>query len=246
MSDQDIISVAINSPVYHYEWEGRGRAHAGYIKGMALTYARVYSKFKTEDKFTLEMAKANTHDASKDALAWYAGIFDVMKMDNSKPGIDTLRHTWTLLLGLGMRESSGEYCTGRDRTADNVTSSTAEAGLFQVSWNSHSANILLPELMDSYKRSPSGLVSVFKEGVTCGSGDWENYGSGPGVVFQGLCKNDPAFAAEYAAVLLRNLRAHWGPINQRAAEVRHDVDIMYQNIQKIVDDGNQNTTPLSS
>jgi len=40
-------------------------------------------------------------------------------------------------MGLGMRESSGRYCEGRDRNANNVTSDTAEAGLFQMSWDIH-------------------------------------------------------------------------------------------------------------
>ena len=41
-------------------------------------------------------------------------------------------------LGLGMRESSGQYCCGRDTSEDNTTADTAEAGLFQMSWNAMS------------------------------------------------------------------------------------------------------------
>jgi hypothetical protein len=43
------------------------------------------------------------------------------------------------MLGHGMRESSGRHCEGRDLSADNVQSDTAEAGLFQTSYNAHSA-----------------------------------------------------------------------------------------------------------
>jgi hypothetical protein len=52
-------------------------------------------------------------------------------MDNSADGVDTLRHLFALQLGLGMRESSGQYCCGRDMSADNVSAETCEAGLFQ-------------------------------------------------------------------------------------------------------------------
>jgi len=37
-----------------------------------------------------------------------------------------------------MRESSGQYCCGRDTSEDNTTADTAEAGLFQMSWNAMS------------------------------------------------------------------------------------------------------------
>lgn len=40
-------------------------------------------------------------------------------------GTDTLRQLFVLLIGLGMRESSGQYCEGRDRSASNVTAEAA-------------------------------------------------------------------------------------------------------------------------
>ena len=46
-----------------------------------------------------------------------------------------LRRLFVLLMGLGMRESSGQYCEGRDRSAHNTSADTAEAGLFQVSFD---------------------------------------------------------------------------------------------------------------
>jgi len=64
-------------------------------------------------------------------------------MDNSRGGVDVLRHLFVLLTGLGMRESSGHYGEGRDASATNTSAYTAEAGLFQVSYNSHHASLLL-------------------------------------------------------------------------------------------------------
>jgi hypothetical protein len=73
------------------------------------------------------------------------------------------------------------------------------------------------------------------EGVECTPHDLENYGSGDGVQFQKLAKACPAVAVEFAAVGLRNIRKHWGPINQRAAEVRSECDVMLQKVEEEVD-----------
>jgi hypothetical protein len=145
--------------------------------------------------------------------------------------VDTLRHLFVLLIGLGMRESSGRYCEGRDRAADNTTADTAEAGLFQTSYNASLESPLLPKLFAHYAANPDGFVSVFKEGVRCTAANLENYGSGPGAEFQRLSKACPAFAAEFAAVGLRVDRSHWGPVNRREAEIRPECDAMLQEVQ---------------
>ena len=58
-------------------------------------------------------------------------------MDNDAAGVDTVRHLFVLLIGLGMRESSGKYCEGRDKSASNRSAETAEAGLFQLTMHPH-------------------------------------------------------------------------------------------------------------
>jgi hypothetical protein len=63
----------------------------------------------------------------------------------------------------------------------------------------------------------------------------KNFGSGPGAEFQRLSKASPAFAAEFAAVTLRNLRKHYGPINTRAAKIKPDCDAMLLQVQAAVD-----------
>jgi hypothetical protein len=235
---EKILQIADNSAIARYRWLNRGVAPKGYIKGMALVYAKVYCKLKAGDPFVKEMAKANTGNTDKDALAHYAEKFRDAGMNNSVAGVDTLRHLFILLIGLGMRESSGKYCEGRDKSANNVTAETAEAGLFQTSYNARSASPLLPQLFEQYLANPSGFVEIFKEGVTCPSQDWENYGEGKGKEFQRLSKACPAFAVEFAAIGLRNLRKHWGPINHLKAEIRPEADAMLQEVQEIVDQFN--------
>ena len=125
-------------------------APIGYVKGIALVFARAYCRLKGGDRFAVEMAKAATGEDG-DALSWYRNEFNALNMDNSVAGPDTLRHLFALMTGLGMRESSGNYCTGTD---DNYTADTAEAGLFQTSHNARSGSQLLPDLFALYKANP--------------------------------------------------------------------------------------------
>jgi hypothetical protein len=235
---QKITNIAANSAIARYSWTKRGVAPAGYIKGMALVYARVYCKWKDGDAAAREMAKADTGNSAVDALAQYAGEFKAAGMANNVAGADTLRHLFVLLTGLGMRESGGNHCAGRDQGASNTTAETAEAGLFQTSYNARNASPLMSQLFQQYRTNPSGFLDVFKEGARCTNDDLKNYGSGDGQEFQRLSKECPAFAAEFTAVGLRNARTHWGPINLKTAEIRADCDTMLKQVQDLVDASN--------
>ena len=202
---------------------------------MSVVYARLYCKLKAGDPAAIDMAKPDTGNPDRDALTWYAALFSDVGMDNHTAGVDTLRHLFVLLIGLGMRESSGRHCEGRDRSASNVTADTAEAGLFQSSFNASHANGLLPQLFQHYLTHPSGFVEIFKEGVACRPSDLENFGTGDGREFQRLSKECPAFAAEFAAVGLRHFRKHWGPINRKEAQLVPECDAMFRRVQEIVD-----------
>jgi hypothetical protein len=230
-----ICHLAAASDLAFYKWKNRGRAPLGYIKGMAVVFGLVYAKLKTSDPAATAMAAASISKNSADALSWYQARFTAAGMSNASPGSDTLRHLFVLLIGLGMRESSGRYCAGRDTSEENTSADTAEAGLFQMSWNAHAASPLIEQLFSDYSSNPDGFLSIFQEGVSCTHGDYANYGDGDGAAFQQLCKSCPAFAAEAAAVGLRVLRSHWGPINSRAAELRAEADALLQQTQSIVD-----------
>lgn len=233
----DIQSIANTSWIADYDWKDRGSAPVGYTQGMALAFAQTCKKLKAGHPAAIEMAKANTHNDDKDALSWYASDFAKLGMSNESAGIDTLRHLYALMLGSGMRESSGMYCCGRDQSAENYDSTTCEAGAFQTSYNASGASD--PEfdnLQDEYAAGASpGYVEAFSEGVTCSSSDWECYGSGRGEKFQELCKNAPAFAAETHALTLRNLRQHYGPINRKETELKREADEMFKAVQDYMD-----------
>jgi peptidoglycan hydrolase-like protein with peptidoglycan-binding domain len=238
-----IVGLARSSAIAHYEWADRGQAPPAYIAGMAIAFATCIRKLFAFDTSALDMAKANSHNEDKDALAWYADIFNDLEMSNETAGLKTLRHLFVLLLGLGMRESSGQHCEGRDQSATNVESETAEAGLFQQSFNSSSCSTEIEKLMAEYA---AGLgieppaqcaLHIFADGVECSETDWENYGAGEGRAFQKLCKCCPQFAVEAAAVALRHLRQHWGPINRREVEVRPEANDLFADVEALITAG---------
>jgi uncharacterized protein (TIGR02594 family) len=233
-----LVQLAGSSDLARCSWSGRGAAPPGYIKGMAVAYANVYAKWKKGDTAAAVMAAPNSGDSARDALAWYDAQFAALGLsngpDDAKNG-DVLRHLFVLLTGLGMRESSGRCCEGRDLSASNTTADTAEAGLFQQSWNSRFASSELPKLFAEYSANPQGFYAIFSDGVTPHAGDLDDFGSGDGAAFQALCKSCPAFAVEAAAVGLRTIRTHWGPINRQEAELRSEADHLFQQVQGIVD-----------
>lgn len=232
-----IKDIAASSDIAGYSWKDRGHAPDGYTQGMALAFATSYRRLLLNDPIAKDMAKANTHNSDKDALSWYKGKFDEKGMDNSEAGPDTLRHLYVLMLGLGMRESSGKHCEGRDQSASNTDSNTCEAGMFQTSYNAHTCSSQFDALFNQASAGQSPCyIDTFKQGVSCSSSSWKCYGSGNGYEFQELCKSCPVFAAETAAITLRNLRQHYGPINRYEAEIRTEADQMFNQVQSYLDE----------
>ena len=235
---QQIIQLAANSNLARSTWSvgpGREVAPIGYIKGMALVFATVLCKLRSGDAAATDMAKANTRNAATDALEHLSAEFGAVGMRNDVAGEDTLRHLWVLLMSLGMRESSGRYCQGRDRGATNTAADTAEAGPFQASFNARNGSPLMTQLFRQYLANRAGFLEVFREGVTCNADDLETFGTGDGATFQELAKSSPAFAAEFAALGLRNIRQIWGPINKKTVEIRQDCDDFLKQVQDLVD-----------
>jgi len=236
----EICRIAADSEIASYEWDDRGRAPIGYTKGVALAYGNTYRQWRAGYPPALDMARANTHNSDKDALSWYAGIYTGAGMNNDTDGADTLRHLWTLIMGLGMRESSGEHCCGRDQSASNTSSTTAEAGAWQTSYDAHGCSPNWDTLFEAFAAgseldNPQGFMATFAEGVSCSSSDWQCYGSGNGYIHQEMSKFLPAYAAEVCAITLRHLRAHYGPINRHEAEVKESADDLLKAVQDYIE-----------
>jgi uncharacterized protein (TIGR02594 family) len=218
-----IIALARTSPA-RTGWSN-GTAPVGYINGMAVSYAIAYRDLKAGTSAARAMARP-LGGSSTDGLALYG-------VDASDP-VALLRSNFQLLCGSGMRESSGNYSEGRDMSANNVSADSAEAGLFQQSWDSHGASPELPKLLAQWRSSnDDGLLSIFREGVS--DKHTQDFGSGDGALFQRLCKTKPLFAVYCAAIGQRVIRSHWGPINRREAQMRPEVAALLSQVEAIVD-----------
>jgi hypothetical protein len=156
-------------------------------------------------------------------------------MNNDTAGIETLRHLFVLMFGLGMRESSGNCWEGRDMSASNVESDTCEAGLFQSSWNLSNSADEIDDLLAEYTDDPNGFGPTFRRGLSPSSSQLDCYGSGEGAQYQWLARFSPAFATLMTGVGLRRLCAHWGPINRHEVDIFPQIDDMLIEVERLMD-----------
>jgi hypothetical protein len=188
------------------------------------------------------MSRAKGQDHLVDAFSWYENQYGSKNLDITTPGAAALKATYTLLIGLGMRESTGRHCKGYYAEAPGKTADTASAGLFQTSHNSlyftsrknGFSEHHLQNLYDEYSANPEQcFLEVFSQGVSCTT--QEPIGSGAGARFQQFTKDCPAFAAEYAAIMLRVARRHYGPIGRREAELNTACTDLLDSIEKQIE-----------
>lgn len=232
--EAEIVQLAKTSNINSHSWKDRGRSPPGYIAGMALSFALAMRLLAANDSSALLMAQA-AGDPDIDALAWYEEEFERLGMANARDGLDTLRHLFVLMIGLGMRESSGNHWEGRDQSASNTSPDSAEAGLFQTSWDIRSASGEIPRLGQLYWDNPNGFHETFTEGLSPSQSQLQNYGNGTnGTAYQWLAKYCPAFAVMMTGCGLRTRRAHWGPINRYEVELQQGADDLLRDVQILV------------
>lgn len=226
-----------SSSLNDYQWDDRGVLPPGYYAGMAKTYALALTSDESSINDAVEvMSKRSRGDTAHDALALYEVGFEAMDIDVRAGGVETLRALFIMMVGLGARESSGDHWCGRDMSADNVESTTAEAGFAQTSWNISNFSALIPPLLTLYWDDPNGFRPTFERG--CPSPDEEDlnaYGSGDGARYQFLAKFSPAFHALVTGVGMRLGCAHWGPIKRGEVDLIEEVQELLQEVEALVD-----------
>jgi hypothetical protein len=261
MDDDELIALADASPLRTYDWPDREYAPPAYGRGMAIAFARAYSMLRRANespgeeannplgatdgdvlawrvgkRAVVEAATAALGDGDHDVLVWYEDeLTDAGAATNDAPA--KIVSLFSIMMGLGMRESSGAHCCGADTPGDRgeeTTEENAEAGLFQVSHDSVGNSTLRKDLFDAY-RGRTDLLAVFAHGVHCSAHDAINHGSGLGADFQRTMKECPLFAALYTALFLRQQRSHWGPINSHHAEVNSDAVELFSTIRSRID-----------
>lgn len=195
---EQVKALAADSDCAKYAWKSRGKAPIGFVQGHALLYARAACQ---PNPVLLEKAGS----AEKDVLAHY-GL-------KGEP----LLSLYTLMVGAAMRESSGKHCEGVDTSNPTSTGGeTAEAGLYQTSWNARSSHASLAPMLGNWKGDC--LLEVFNVGTKCSKTSFIAIGSGQGAAFQKKAKSCPAFATDFAAVTFRKLKNHYGPLKRKEAE----------------------------
>lgn len=222
-----VTNIAAQSKCAKYRFKDRSVAPIGYIKGMALMYAKAICKSSSEATLIASSGKTSS---PKDFFNKYS--------INPSAGAESLKATYNLLIGLGMRESSGRYCEGRDLSMGFTEAISAEAGLFQTSYVAKGVSPALVNIYNLYKNNGSKcFLEIFKEGVDqkkCTAADAKTYGTGEGATFQKLSKSCPGFTAEWASITVRKLLNHYGPLKQKTAEMVPVCGDMLTEVQKAV------------
>jgi hypothetical protein len=224
--DQQIATNASKSLCAEYSWKERGVAPTGFIKGIALAHAGAYRDLNQGIDPVASIFNNDSLPKDGDALAIYG--------KTAGPPVARLRATYALAIGEGMRESSGNFTAGT--TVKHQTADTAEAGLFQTSYDSITSSPWLKKLWEKYQQNPSHcLLETFAEGVT--QLKTNVVGAGPGADFQQLTKSCPQFATEYAVIMFRVNRNHYGPIKRKEAELIPACESMLAEIEREMDNG---------
>ena len=246
--------------------------HPGFLVGMALMYARIYCRLSKGDLFATEMSKVPVSPAIKDAAGRNLDALDQFDLEfttgrtgnpqsamNGKPGFNitdhsagkaTLRKVFTILFGLGMQESLGDYSVGFNldagETAATKEAAVSEAGAFQIS---HSIGVANPgNIKDLYTiytelQDKGSLLGFFKIGrnkrsnPTAHKADNETQqAAAAGVNFQKLIYKSPAFSVELAALGVRFRMTHWGPLTNRTVILKKECYDMFQSTETIMDE----------
>lgn len=240
-----IAAAAKASELAQWNWGGRGHAPTGFIQGMAVSYAQALQHLAASDSISQAMVRVVDSPTEHDVFDQYEETFATLGMTFEAPDIDRLRLLWVVLTGLAMRESSGGQDIGRDQSASNVSADTAEAGTWQQSWDSRVASPELPKLLEAYRGTqPDAVDAIFKQGITLRPGALESFGDGDGRTFQDLAKARPSFAVQCAAIGLRTLCTHWGPIIRREAEIVPAADALFKQVQTIVEGAQPVVDPI--
>lgn len=214
-----VCEVVDASSLCRYGWQDRGLAPAGYLRGMGLAYLHALGRLGV-DPLVQTMAAPWDGGNENDVLHHYAVDMKDQGFSSLPADSDRLKMIFTILIGLGMRESSGRWCEGRDRSASNTEADTAESGLFQTSWDIRYSTAGAPALFAAYQQKADPFAPIFKAGIQPHAHDLEVAGTGDGACYQMLAKEKPTFSVLLAALGLRSNCRHWGPIIRHEAEVR--------------------------
>jgi uncharacterized protein YgiM (DUF1202 family) len=235
-----ILAVAEASDLIVYKWGGgHGRVARGYTKGMALAFGRTYCKLLANDPIALETAKAVDGANNLDALVRNGSRLSEAEIPvPSAAGVEMLMTVYAVLMGLGVNESDGKWHEGMYGPDGNATHETAEAGIFQTSFNITDNHANARKLYAAYRGKTDPWLPIFQEGVPYHPNGLKNHGNGPGVEFQELSKYSPTFAAEMAALRMRTKCTHWAPLRDKYVLLTDEALQFFREVKAEIDKSN--------
>lgn len=224
--DPAIINAAVvGSQCSKYAFGNRGPAPLGYLKAIATAYARALCFYNGPSHTYAGTIGGPITTDTKDALAHYGFT--------TATGGQRVKNTYTLLLGLGLRESSGQFGTGWDRSKlkdsppIQPTAINSETGAFQVSYDNNSKMPASAALYLDYVANPAFCGTAYQSGAI----PQDFVGTGPGYDFQHFVRYCPMLQADYAAAGIRVNRLQWGPLNRKEAEYYQPCEDMLSKIE---------------
>lgn len=233
MTRDQYLALATKSTCANTEFASQGKPskRVGYLKGMALTYGKTVCN-PTGD--TYKVASQPIGNSNIDAFAVYG-----LSLPTAENRLNT---AFALAIGSAARESSWRWFCGKDAAASNTTSSTAEAGLHQSSYNSRynrdgeTINASRDKLYKYFKADKSRcFAKEYKDiGLTADAANLKNWGTGEGVIFQELSKQCPGFAVEYHLMGMRERVTHYGPLKGQRAELKPACTALFVDLNKAI------------
>lgn len=211
---QSIESIVMSNGCKDIVWKDRGKAPIGFFLGMAHAYVQT----KCDKDLTARLTK---EPHSKE---------DAYKRYGLTP---TLPNIYALMVGLGIRESTGKITCGRDMSANWTQSDTAESGAWQTSLNSHVFSKYLYPFFKNWNKEC--FKDQFMKGVVVRSSDLKNWGDKPdGLLFQKKSKECGPFQLEYTALLLKETYRHHGPLVRMEAQYYYACRDLFAKIDAVI------------
>lgn len=223
----DIQKIALKHPACGKSAPGNREA-LNHVRGYY--YGTLFSMARSICRSSISSAKASmlkgSAQSSRDALYNYSQGSTRVRMYASLSSADEkhLRSTYAILLPHGLMESGGDYKEGVDQSnGSSYQSTTAEAGLFQTSYNvrglmSKEAVKAIDSLEAEYKANKVACeTNLFSLDLPSKSHS-PSIGSGTGLEFQKLIRSCPALAVEHASVTIRHNMRHYGPLIIKSAK----------------------------
>lgn len=217
---EQIKTLAENSSCMDYIWKNGAKAPVGFVKGMALSFARSSCRLKKSESAPSALVNVLINAVTKknplDALLSYKNIFADLGLSLNTSGADPLRAVFLLNMGTSMADNGGVYCK-----ISNMMGSQLMTGV-------------LSKLFSEYRGGNAlrCFADIFQEGTNC-SGTTKS-----ALAFNQAC---PAFGAEVGATMLRLQSTSYQSIASKQAEIAPACDELLKSVQDMIDQDPVNT-----